>query len=346
MFEIDGSRWSGSGTIVRYAAAIAALLGESLQMTGIRAKRPKPGLRAQHVTAVRSCAALSGGSVEGDTVGSGTIRFVPGPSIIPGDLNVDVGTAGSTVMLGLTLLVPALFAGGASRFTLKGGLFQDFAPTAFHFQRVLLPVLAKMGVRAACNIARPGYVPTGGGKLQLEVQPLTEPLQPLIMKDRGTVTGLRGIALSSHLKEQQVTRRLAMRLAQNMAAKGKEIDIREIDDMTAAQKGAALLAWAETSTGCLIGADMAGKPGRRSEDIADVVADRLTEDMESGATTDRFLADQLILFCALADGISEYMVPSVTDHVETNLRLVEMMLGAKTSINGNTIRIEGTGRKP
>ena len=42
MIEVDGSAQSGSGTLLRYAVALATLLGEPLHMTRIRAKREKP----------------------------------------------------------------------------------------------------------------------------------------------------------------------------------------------------------------------------------------------------------------------------------------------------------------
>jgi len=55
------------------------------------------------------------------------------------------------------------------------------------------------------------------------------------------------------------------------------------------------------------------------------------------------MADQLIPFCAVADGVSENMMPSVTEHVETNLWLVERILGARTTLDGRRLRIEGVG---
>jgi RNA 3'-terminal phosphate cyclase (ATP) len=120
-----------------------------------------------------------------------------------------------------------------------------------------------------------------------------------------------------------------------------KIDI--LHDRTALQKGAALLLWAETETGCLLGSDQAGKPGRRSEKIAQHVVKSLLEDLASEATTDRHLADQLILFAALAGGTSRYVIPRMTDHVDSNLWLVEKILGVKWKLEGNHLLIEGSG---
>jgi RNA 3'-terminal phosphate cyclase len=53
------------------------------------------------------------------------------------------------------------------------------------------------------------------------------------------------------------------------------------------------------------------------------VAHALLDDLDSGATIDRHLADHLIIFAALASGASEFRIPQVTDHVHTNIWLVE-----------------------
>lgn len=45
MITIDGAQKSGSGTIVRYAVALAALSGQPLHLVNARAKRDQPGLR-------------------------------------------------------------------------------------------------------------------------------------------------------------------------------------------------------------------------------------------------------------------------------------------------------------
>jgi RNA 3'-terminal phosphate cyclase (ATP) len=47
MIIIDGSEHSGSGTIVRYAVALAALLREPVKIVNVRQSRTKPGLRPQ-----------------------------------------------------------------------------------------------------------------------------------------------------------------------------------------------------------------------------------------------------------------------------------------------------------
>jgi RNA 3'-terminal phosphate cyclase (ATP) len=343
MLEIDGAVHSGSGTLLRYAGALATLLGEPLHLFRIRAKREKSGLRPQHLQALRACCELCSGKLEGDEVASQEVYYRPGPVIRGGLRHWDIGTAGSATMLAFCVLPLGAFADAPSRFTIRGGLFQDHAPTFFHMQHVLLPVLERMGVRASLSMLRPGFVPEGRGELLLEVSPRKAPIEPLQARKQGEISRVRGIALASHLREELVARRMADQARELLKRAGLSADIDILEDDRAVQRGAALLVWIETQTGCRLGSDQAGKRGRRSENIAAHVVKMLREDIHSGATADRFLADQLILFAALAEGRTEYIVPRMTDHVASNLWLVEKMLGVRTKWEGSLLRIDGIG---
>ena len=343
MIHIDGAQKSGSGTIVRFAVGLATLLGEELHLTNIRAKREKPGLRPQHLKAVQALAQVCQGSLDGAEVGSSEIKFGPGGGIRGGHYEWDIGTAGSTTLLAMTLLPAVCFATGPVVFRISGGLFQDFAPSAYHMQYVLLPILGRMGINAKVSIVRPGYVPRGGGIIEVEAEPVTGKIRPIRMPEQGNVTRIEGVALSSHLKERRVSERMAERCNQVLGSNGYKARIEIVHDTLALQRGAALAVYAETDAGCIVGADRAGAPARTSEEIGRDVARNLVEDLATGATVDRYSADQLILYAALVDGVSEYRIPGLTEHVETNLWLAETILGARTEVTDNYVRIQGVG---
>ncbi|RMG68103.1 MAG: RNA 3'-phosphate cyclase [Calditrichaeota bacterium] len=354
MITIDGAQKSGSGTIVRDAVPLAALTGRALHLINIRARRRPSGLRPQHLQAVRACAEMCEGGLKGDRVGSREIWFTPGRRIRGGYYRWDIGTAGSATMLAMCVLPLALFADAPVTLSIRGGLFQDFAPSAFHFQQVFLPTLAAMGATVRAEIVQPGYVPTGGGELLVQVEPLLTPLKPLVREQPGRVVAVQGVALASHLAERQVAHRMARSAAEALESFRLPVEIQELNDTRekpafrrpAPQPGAALALWARTDTGCLLGMDMAGKVGRRAETIGKQVACRLLEDIEQGATVDRYLADQLIPFAALARGTSTYRIPQVTDHVAARLWLTEQLLGSRWRIAERQVWIEGIGREP
>jgi len=344
MIEIDGAQRSGSGTILRYAVSLASLLGEDLRLINIRAKRNKPGLRPQHLRTLFACCEMSGGIIEGGEINSQRILYRPGPARISGkNFSWDIGTAGATTMLAFSILPLAIFSPISHCFTITGGLFQDFAPSAYHFQQALLPLLKMMGVRAELKILQPGYVPKGQGEIQMTTHPLKGNLLSISLLEQGHIQKIWGISLASHLAEQKVSKRMAEMCQRLLNQAGHEVNFKLVEDNTAIQRGAALFLAAQTHTGCLLGADMAGKPGRRAEQIGAEVARMLLEDLRSGACVDRHLADQLILFAALARGTTEFVIPRMTEHVETNLWLVQKILDAKISQTGPKLKIEGIG---
>lgn len=348
MIELDGSVKSGSGTLLRHAVSLATLLGEELYMWNIRAKRDKPGLRPQHRQAVLAGKDMCQGAVEGAEVGSMEIRYKPGKAIKGGSYNWDIGTGGSTTMLAMTLLPLAGFASKATAFRIAGGLFQDFAPSAYHLKHVLLPTLAKMGIQAELIIERPGYAELGGGIIRVTVEPVRDKIKPLQLLKTGEIKEIRGIALASHLKQAKVSDRMAQECARILKEQGHQARIEAIYDSTALHEGASLAIWAEAEN-CLFGFDRAGRKGRRAETIGNYVANNFLQDVRSKATVDRYLADQLIIYAALADGVTEYVIPTVTEHVDANLWLINHILGkfgAVAELVGNHLKIKGIGYTP
>lgn len=342
MMHLDGSQRSGSGTIVRLATALASLLRRPLHLFNARAKREKPGLRPQHLAAVRACAELCGAEVEGLAVGATEFTFLPGPRIRGGTFRWDIGTAGSATMLALGVLPVACFAEGAIMARISGGLFQDWAPSPHHMQYVLAPLLARLGAAVELRVVRAGYVPRGGGEIELCVEPVRGALAPLALTEQGVVREIRGIAFSSHLAERQVSERMARTCEIELAAAGIACTLERALDTLASHAGASLAVWAQTSTACLLGADRAGAPRRTSEAIGRFVAKSLLADLAAGATVDRHAADQLVLFSALALGTSRYITPALTDHLETNLWLAEQF-GARARCERRQVEVEGIG---
>jgi RNA 3'-terminal phosphate cyclase (ATP) len=342
MLTIDGSSYSGSGTIVRQAVAFSALTGIPIHLIHARAKRSKPGLRRQHKRVIEAIRELVNGKAQGIYEGSQEIHFEPGPSGKQEAYRWDIGSAGSTTMLALGVLPVLAFKATPTVAQMHGGLFQDFSPSVFHLQHALLPLLNKMGLNTTLTMERPGYVPTGNGSLSLSVQPVRKALHPLRLESQGPVQRVWGMALASHLAERRVSQRMAETVTQRLAQAGFKADIESMEDTTAQQAGAALAVFTDCEGEVRLGADRAGAPRRRSEVIGNYVAKQLLSDLNTGATVDRFAADQIIPFAALAKGESQFIIPQVTDHVQTSAWLANLFLGAKVHIEGQTMTIRGS----
>ena len=265
MIRIDGSRYSGSGTIVRQSVALAALTGQAVHVVNARSRRPKPGLRPQHVRVIEAIRDLKAGLTEGVEVGSTEFTFTPGRGRQESHLRWDIGSAGSTTLLASALLPVLAFWPTPVSVELQGGLFQDFAPSFYHFRYALLPVLEAMGLKAMVEMGRPGYVPRGGGVLRMAVTPVASALRPLVVVgDHPRPIGkIWGIALASHLAESNVSGRMADAATRVLVEAGHRARIELRDEETAFQPGAALALFVDLEGGGRIGSDQAGARGRR-----------------------------------------------------------------------------------
>jgi len=346
MVEIDGSRYSGSGTVVRQAVAFGALTARPVRILNARASRPKPGLRPQHVRVVEAIRELVDGNTEGVRVGSQEFTFWPGALRLKAHYVWDIGSAGSTVLLAIAVLPVLAFAPHPVRVELRGGIFQDFAPSVYHLQQVLLPVLARMNLQATVEMARPGYVPQGGGILHLATTPAPGPLRPTVLDRRPSLESVSGIALASHLEDRGVARRMAQAAQRVLLGAGHRASIETLNDTTAAQPGGGLALFANLAGGWRLASDCAGARGRPAEFIGRQVAQHLLEDLATGATLDRFAADQVIPFAALAEGESRFRVPRETEHIRSNAWLAHEFLGAEVRVDGQILSIRGVGFRP
>jgi len=59
MIVVDGSQGEGGGQILRTSLALSLVTGHPFRMERIRARRQKPGLLRQHLTAVEAANRLS-----------------------------------------------------------------------------------------------------------------------------------------------------------------------------------------------------------------------------------------------------------------------------------------------
>lgn len=342
MLEVDGSQKSGSGTILRLAVALAGVLNEPLHIYNIRQKRSQPGLRPQHLEAVLTAAKICRAEVEGAKLGSRELWFKPA-GIVGGEVQAEIGTAGSIPMLLLTILPLCIFVKQTLRVHIvKGGTDVRHAPTINYIRHVLLPVLAQMGLNSSLTIHKYGYYPKGMGEVSLVVQPC-KGLRPILLEEFGTMRKIRGVSVCTFLADRRVAERQAKAANSLLKQHGYEADIEVVNDWSnPLQKGSSLVLWAETSTNACLGGDAIGELGKPSETVGKEAAQNLLVEINAKATVDVHLADMLVPYIALANGDSVYLTRSMSEHLETNIWLVEKILGVKFDVTrvNHLFRIE------
>ena len=327
MIKIDGSKKSGSGTILRLSVAFSAIVREPLHIYNIRKKRSQPGLRPQHLEAVLTAAKLCNAEVKGASVGSQEILFYP-EEIEGGYVEAEIGTAGSIPMLIMTVLPICAFAKQPVTLRIsKGGTDVHHSPTINYLKHILLPTLKRMGLEASIEIHKYGYYPKGMGEVTLETRPCSR-LKPIRLEEFGDIEEIRGLSVCTFLANRKVALRQAKEAERLLKIWGYDSKIEIVNDFSnPLQKGSSLVLWTETSTGALLGGDAIGEIRKSSEAVAREATKNLLDEIQAKATVDLHLADMLIPYVALAEGESTYLARFITDHMESNMWLASEILG-------------------
>ena len=327
MLHLDGSYGEGGGQILRTSLSLSAMLGAPVRIERIRAGRPKPGLRPQHLTAVQALARITGAEVEGAELQSRELTFKP-RTPKPGNYRFDVaekaGSAGSVTLIAQALLPPLLKSAGPSTLVLRGGTHVPWSPTAHYLLQVFLPALARMGAQVSLTLERWGWYPRGGGELRLSINPCPG-LKGVEWRTAPEPAGFRAISAASRLPEH-VARRQAARLQERL---GPELPV-ELINAGGLDPGSLVFIW-----GPRAGFSALGARGKPAEQVADEAAyNCFIFRMRRGAV-DPHLADQIVLYLAQARGPSVLATSEITSHLLTNLWVIEQFLGPRFVVRGN-----------
>lgn len=316
--HIDGGAGEGGGQILRSSLALAAITGKSVRFSNVRAGRSKPGLLRQHLTALRAAAEVCGAHVEGDALGSQSVRFVPGP-IRGGTYRFAVGTAGSACLVSQTVLPMLLMADGPSEVVFEGGTHAMSAPSYDFFARVFVPLLQRMGARVEATLEAHGFYPAGGGRFVLRVQPVTEWTRVSLLDD-GPLRVTEVSAVVANLPFKIVERELE--------AMGEALGVpvgqrRGMGVKSVGPGNVVMIELASDTARELVTAF--GKRELSSEAVAQMAIEEARAILTAGVPVGSHLADQLLLPMALAGGGAMRTLP-LTQHSLTNLEVIQRFL--------------------
>jgi len=333
--EIDGSTEEGGGQILRVSLALSSVLSKPFRLHNIRAGRTKPGLQPQHLAGVNTAARITNAKVKGAEIGSRELEFVPG-KIIGGRYDIDIGTAGSVSLLLQSILPILVHADRQSQITVTGGTHVTHSPTIEYYEHVFLPMIRKFGAYADLKIDSFGWFPRGGGKVSLFVRPSA--LTSIDLKDKGSLILIQGACSLSGLPED-----ILMREEEGIRSVFPGAKVDRISKQSLSQ-GTAVTLWAEFDN-VFIGASELGKKGVRAESVGKAAASSLQKDMGAKCAVDGWMADQLLVFMALAKGKSYLSVPHMTSHVKTCIQVIPMFTGVQFETDKNMVSVEGIGLK-
>ncbi len=331
---IDGSIGEGGGQILRTAIALSAVLLKPVRIINIRAKRRNPGLRPQHVTAIKIVASLSDAEIKGAFVGSKEILFIPKKHLY-GTFKFNIGTAGSISLVMQAVIPVMLFSPSTTCIDIIGGTDVSWSPPIDYMRFVFAQFMKKLGANISIKLMRRGHYPRGGGRVIFCVEPVDR-INPIEIVDRGDIINIRGLShavkLPKHvaLRQADTARKLLLKKYNNLNI---DIDIEWYEPSKDKHlgPGSGIVIWAECENS-ILGGDSLGAKGKPAEKVGEEAALKLIEDLETEKALDRHLSDMIIPYLALAEGQSVVTGARMTMHTYTNILIVKTITGSEINV--------------
>ena len=338
---IDGSFGEGGGQILRTALALAAILQRPVEIRNIRGGRKKPGLRPQHLGAVKGLATVTSAQVRGAEVRSTHLYFEP-RQLKGGAYTLDIGTAGSTALVLQAIMPSLLFAKDPSRVTITGGTHVPWSPCFHYLKEVFVPALSEMGGMVCLELGPWGGYPKGGGRVVTSISP-GGGLSALERTNRGNLTGIDVLSAVSNLPAS-IGERQRDQAVKRLRAQGYAPAKIGLLKGPSPGPGTVVFVKAEFEQGAA-GFTSLGQRGKPAETVADEACSAFFEFMASGAAVDSHLADQMALYMALAQGRSCFVGEAITEHLRTNIWVIERFLPVAFEVDEQSGRVgvEGIG---
>ncbi|MEM3927510.1 MAG: RNA 3'-terminal phosphate cyclase [Archaeoglobaceae archaeon] len=331
MLKIDGSYGEGGGQILRTSIALSCITGKEVEITKIRANRPKPGLAAQHLKGIEVAKVISDAEVEGLKIGSTRVVFKP-KRIKGGNYKIDIGTAGSVTLILQTILPPLLLAERPSKLEIIGGTDVAWSPTIDYFRNVTLKAISELGAKISVELKARGYYPKGGGRIVVEIEPSKLSGKFFERPD----CEILGISHCQNLPEHVAIRQRDSAL-EFLSKNGLKARI-DVEVLKGLSTGSGITIWCGYK-----GASALGEKGKRAEDVGFEAGKSFYEEFMLPGVFDSHLADQTMVFSAIAKGVTKFSTTKISTHQISNQYVINLFLGNAVKINEEKKEIEIRG---
>jgi RNA 3'-terminal phosphate cyclase (ATP) len=341
MIEIDGS--IGGGQLLRTAIGLSSILGKPVRITNIRKGKGinKPGLKPQHMIGVKVAGEFCNARISGLYENSLEVEFIPG-KIALHDKKIDIGTAGSISLVLQTITPMLMFGNKPVTLDIIGGTEVSWSPTIQYIKYVTFPLLNKLGAKLEMEIVKHGYYPKGGGEVIVKSRPVKN-INPFICLERGNIMGIVVDSvcgqLPSHVAERQGNSALST-MKYHFPDVKTSMSYKSVNSLSL---GSSVTCYAVCENS-ILGGSCLGEPGLKAEKVGETAAEELIKSLKSNAALDRYMADQILLYVALAKGRSHLKVEEITDHCKTNMGVMEQIIPVEFKTENNEIIVDGLGK--
>ena len=330
VIEIDGAQGEGGGQILRSSLTLALVTGKAVRIENIRSGRDKPGLMRQHLTAVRAAAEVGDAQVEGDEIGSQTLRFFP-RAIKSGSYTFSVGTAGSGTLVLQTVLPALMIADGPSEIVVAGGTHNQWAPPFEFLTQAYFPLVNRIGPDISAGLERHGFYPAGGGRFNVYIRPAPHELEGLQLTERGEVLHRSATAIIANLP-RSIAQREIDAAAEKLNWSPDCLHIYKANDAAGPGNVFMVELRAENVNEVFTGF---GRRGVRAERVASEAVNAARHYLAADVPVGTYLADQLLLPLGIAawkyGAKSQFRTLPLSRHSVTHIDVLRRLLGVSIS---------------
>lgn len=334
--EIDGSFGEGGGSILRVGAGFSVLFERPIRIKNIRANRPTPGLRQQHLVGLKTLSELTQSILSDCKVGSTEITLHPKKNI-KSNIQVKIGTAGSIGLLLQPIQIASLGLSAPDKIEIKilgGGSYGKWAPGLNYLREVPYQIFKKVGLNIGIEVQKHGFYPKGGAIVKCTIKSSKNKIDPILLTELGNVKLIQGeIIITNQLKGKNIGARIKKTVQEHLKKNLKvdiEINYKHVNSLS---PGVGLLLWARSDTGAIISTGtLIGEKKISAENLGKIAANSMINYIKNEIPVDNYLSDQLIPIMGYANEPSKIKVQKITNHTKTNLKLTKLFVNRNYKI--------------
>ena len=331
IIKIDGS--AGGGSVLRIAIPVAVALGKTIEVYNIRNERSKPGLRVQHLAGLNLIADIAQYQLKGGTIGSKMVRLSPLPNrkdiihAVNNKAKIELTTAASvSLIIQSALNYCAVSARSIYLEFNGGGTHTRWAPTFDYLENVTFPIFAQFGIRCNLVLQKIGFYPLGGAKGSIDIKFLGKQFVELSRSELVDID-IYSVASNNLANAKVVERQIVGFLSSGLQIRNSFENYYESRSM-----GTSITGVLNFENGLKIGSSVLGKKSIKAEDIGERCGKLLKNEMNHLAALDQFMCDQLVVPLAFSKKGSNYSARMITDHLKTNLNVINQILDDQIEI--------------
>lgn len=332
---MNGSYGEGGGALLRSCLVMSVLTQQPLRLHNIRGAMRRTGLNHEDFTFIGALAEICQAKTAELKLGSTELTFEPRrpPQRLRDTLDIqahDKGQSpGSAVILAEALLPVLARCGSLSRATIYGETHNAGVLNYDAFERATLSAHRHQGICAFPTLVSGGFGYAARGSLTLEVEPSV--FEPLNWEKRGDLVAMNAFVTYCGWPDEAAAA-VAEDARRQLGVSKDQLEV-ELVAVQAKEPGLCLTLSAEHERGIGSSSAAAGR-GVKIEAVAEIAARGLKEWLDTEATVDPYLADQILLPSAFAEGRTCFTTSQITRRLTTMAWVVKQFLPIKITILG------------